>query len=145
METRRNKRLYSIWKTMRQRCLNPKSTNFHKYGARGITVCEEWDSFISFQDWAYLNGYAQNLTLDRIDNDGDYEPANCRWATYIEQNNNRRDNKRITFQDQTMTISEWARYLGMSVTTLWSRLYEYNWSIEKALTTSRRRYASQKL
>ena len=134
----RNKRLYSIWKAMRQRCNNPNSSNFYKYGARGISVCEEWDSFIAFQDWAFLTGYAENLTLDRIDNDGDYEPLNCRWATYVEQNNNRRDNVWITYQEETHTISEWARIRGMSVTTLWSRLKEYHWPVEKALTEGRR-------
>lgn len=84
-------RLYFIWKNMRQRCLNPNNPRFKDYGARNITVCDEWlKSYELFRDWALSHGYEERLTLDRVNNDQGYSPSNCRWATYKEQNNNRR-------------------------------------------------------
>ena len=78
-------RLYNIWRGMRARCRNK---NLHRYGGRGISVCPEWESYLTFKEWAILNGYRDNLTIDRIDNDGNYTPDNCRWATYKQQNQN---------------------------------------------------------
>lgn len=83
-------RLYNIWKNARQRCRNPKATDFNIYGGRGIVFCAEWDSFATFQAWAMQNGYTDELTLDRIDPDGNYCPENCRWATWAEQRHNQR-------------------------------------------------------
>ena len=92
--TKHNKsysRLYRIWSGMKYRCNNPNAAKYRIYGARGITVCKEWtDNFQSFYDWAMSNGYADNLTIDRINNSGNYEPANCRWVDSVVQNNNRR-------------------------------------------------------
>lgn len=125
---------------MRQRCYNPKNRDFKHYGGRGITVCEEWrKDFKVFHDWAMANGYAKGLTLDRIDVNGNYSPENCRWATMLEQSNNLRKNKLLTYQGETKTVAEWARIKGIRRNTLWLRLYKHKWSVEKALTTPLRK------
>lgn len=85
-------RLYRIWKNMKKRCYNTRNHDFLYYGVRGITVCEEWHEFAPFQQWALANGYTDELTLDRVNNDGNYEPGNCRWATRKEQAQHRRPN-----------------------------------------------------
>ena len=132
----RKTRLYSIYKGMKDRCRYKSNDNYNRYGGRGIRVCEEWLSdFMSFYNWALKNGYKDNLTLDRIDSNGNYEPSNCRWQTYKEQANNTRRNHFITFNNETHTLTQWAEKIGMKRSTLSNRITVKKWSIEKALTT----------
>jgi hypothetical protein len=139
-----NTRLYNIWRSMRQRCKNPTDVNIKKnYLDRGITVCKEWHNFSIFQHWAMTNGYADNLTIDRVDNDKGYSPENCRWADIYEQSNNRRSNQIITFNGITLTLAQWTRKIGVSKTLLNKRIFSYGWSPEKALTTPARKYGGK--
>jgi hypothetical protein len=97
-------RLYGIWTDMKQRCYNSKCKNYKNYGGRGIIVCEEWkNDFIFFQDWSSKNGYQENLEIERINNDGNYEPSNCRWATELEQSYNKRNNSTCIIKGEKLT------------------------------------------
>lgn len=126
-------RLYHIWEGMKSRCLNRAERSYKDYGGRGITVCEEWaQSFGAFRDWALANGYRDDLTIDRIDNDGNYCPENCHWATKKEQGNNRRSNRKITHNGETHTLTQWAELIGIKRETLSQRLRN-GWSVERAL------------
>lgn len=130
-------RLYRIWIAINQRCNNPKNNEFNAYGGRGITVCEEWNNnFQVFYDWALRNGYADNLTIDRINVNGNYEPSNCKWATRKEQANNTRRNRIITYNGKTQTLTQWADELKISYATLSCRINRYHWSEERALSTT---------
>lgn len=129
----KDSKLYRIWNAMRQRCNNPNDRAYSNYGGRGITVCDAWNSdYGAFMLWAYEHGYCDGLTLDRINNDGPYSPENCRWATRMEQNNNRRCNRWIEFNGETHTVSQWARKIGIKAHTLILRLQK--WPLERALT-----------
>lgn len=126
-------RLYGIWVNMMTRCNNPNCPAYERYGGRGITACEAWKQFLNFHAWAVASGYADQLTLDRVDNEMGYSPENCRWADLITQANNKRDNRLITYHGRTMTIAEWARLVGMNYKVLHHRL-SLGWEIERALT-----------
>jgi hypothetical protein len=122
-----NHRLFGIWQCMIRRCYYPKMIQFENYGGRGITVCKEWrKSFQIFYDWSLANGYKDDLTIDRIDVNGDYEPSNCRWATKKEQNNNRRTNRIVMYQNCTYTVSQLATKLKIPYATLLWRINN-NW------------------
>ena len=104
--------LYWCWKAIKQRCLNPRCRAYHNYGGRGITVCDEWCEFEPFLAWALAAGWHKGLDLDRIDNDGDYTPDNCRFVTRRENVNNRRRTVRITVNGITRPLTEWADAIG---------------------------------
>lgn len=129
-------RLYNTYYHMRRRCYNEKDKQYHRYGGRGITVCDEWlgeNGFINFSNWAMNNGYNDTLTIDRINNDGNYEPNNCRWATPTEQMNNVSYNVRLTYNNETHTIAEWAKIVGLKQDTIQARIKYHNLSVEEAL------------
>lgn len=131
-------RLYHIWNAMRQRCKNPNAISYKYYGAKGITVCREWEDFGAFCAWALGNGYADNLTLDRKDSLDGYNPSNCRWATNKEQQNNTSYNHLITHGGETHNITQWAEIIGIPRTALYNRIRR-GWDIERALTTKKLR------
>jgi hypothetical protein len=129
------KRLYRIWIRMRSRCFNLNNHAYEEYGGRGITVCKEWlKSYEEFRDWALSHGYADNLTIDRIDVNGNYEPSNCRWATMKVQSNNKRNNKLLTFNGVTHTAAQWSDILGYPRRLIYVRLHR-GWTVEKTLSS----------
>lgn len=129
-------RLYGIWHGIKTRCFNTNDKGYKYYGGRGITMCPEWkDDFMAFHDWAFDNGYKEGLSIDRINNNGNYEPSNCRWADNITQQNNRRANRYLTFNGETHTYREWSRITGINHCTIGARIDRFGWSVEKALTT----------
>lgn len=128
-------RLYNTWLNIKQRCLNSNNPKYHIYGGKGVSIYSEWkDDFIKFKDWALSNGYSDNLTIDRIDVDGNYEPSNCRWITNKEQQNNRSNNVFIEYKGMTKTLQEWSDDLGFCYKTLQKRL-NHGWGAERAFST----------
>ena len=128
-------RQYRIWLQMKNRCFNKNTSRYKDYGGRGITVCDEWrNDFKAFYDWSMSNGYSDDLTIDRINNDGDYEPNNCRWVTMKVQNRNSRNCHTLTYNGETHTVTEWAEKLGVSRHLISNRINAYGWSVEDALT-----------
>lgn len=129
--------LYPIWSSMKQRCFNSNSKAYCNYGGRGITICDEWlgeNGFSNFENWAYQNGYEKGLSIDRIDNNGNYEPNNCRWSTREEQQNNRRGVHKFSYNGETHSPAEWSRITGISDTTIKNRVLKQGMSVEQALT-----------
>ena len=128
-----NHPLYIVWGSMKKRCTNPNCDAYHNYGGRGITICNEWlDNFKAFYDWAISNGYTSGLTLDRIDNDGNYEPSNCRWVDKATQVSNRRNTRFITYNGKTQSLKAWADELNLDYHALYSRIAR-GWDLKDAL------------
>lgn len=128
-------RLYRIWSAMKGRCTNKNNIGFHLYGGKGVKVCEEWQQFEPFRDWAVSHGYTDELTIDRIDSNGDYTPENCRWTTYKVQSNNTSRNHYVTAFGETMTISQWSEKFGVPERTIAARLNLLGWCEEEAVST----------
>ena len=130
--------LYRVWKAVKRRCYNKDTDAYQNYGGRGIIICDEWrDDFQAFYGWAMANGYKEGLTIDRINNNGNYEPCNCRWITRKEQNNNTRRNVLIEYKGKTNTVTEWCTILNVKYAAVVRRLRR-GWSIERALETETR-------
>lgn len=133
---------YQVWAGMVKRCSNPRLQAFKYYGGRGIRVCDRWLTFTNFL--TDMGERPPDKTLDRIDNDGNYEPGNCRWATRAQQRRNSRYTRMITFRGETLCIADWADRIGVPRSTLWMRL-SYGWSVEAAVTTARQPPGSPEL
>lgn len=125
-------RLHNIWKGMKQRCTNPKASGYEHYGAKGITVCDEWQTFVGFAVWALINGYSNELSIDRINTKGDYNPSNCRWADVETQANNTSRNHYI----EGKTIAQYANENGLNYRTLHNRVTRGRMAIDKAIQSS---------
>lgn len=134
-------RIYNIWWCMKDRCYNKNHMAYKNYGGRGITVCDEWkNNFEPFYRWAMNSGYRKDLTIDRIDVNGNYEPHNCRWVTLSEQANNKRNTIYLTVHGETKTVAEWSKETGLSRATIRSRI-KSGWTEEKILIPLTRRKA----
>jgi len=133
-----NDRLYGIWRGMIERCENPHVSNYSHYGGEGVKVCEEWrNHYDNFKVFALTHGYEETAkrgkyTIDRIDVNGDYCPENCRLVDMKQQQNNRGNNHRLTYNGETKTVAQWADLLGIRPGTLYSRIYR-GWTVERAL------------
>ena len=128
-------KIYDTWNRMIHRCYDTKHHKYYRYGARGISVCDDWRTdYDTFYNWAINNGYKNGLSLDRINNDGNYEPSNCRWATRKQQQRNICRNRLITYKGKTFCLAEWCELLNLNYGTINTRLHR-NWSIEKAFET----------
>ena len=141
-------RLYHLYYGIRYRCYNTNSAEYNRYGGRGIKMCEEWkNSFESFKSWSLDNGYNKDLTIDRIDNNGNYEPSNCRWVDRFVQQNNTRRNKFYEYNGELLTLSQLAQKYNFNVQTLFHRLKKYptvKEAIETPINLSQRRTQHKK-
>lgn len=126
--------LYTVWASMKNRCRNPKSDGYHRYGGRGISVAAEWFEFGVFREWAMANGYQRGLEIDRRDVNGNYEPSNCRWVTTMVNGNNRRNNVRLEAFGETKTMADWSRdpRCAVSYATLKQRIRKGAFSSDEA-------------
>jgi len=132
-----NTRIYRIWRKIKERCNDEKSKNYKNYGQRGITICDDWccdKGFENFYKWSMENGYADELSIDRIDNYKGYSPDNCRWVSQLAQQNNRRNNIKYLYNGEMLTIPEISRRTNINKLTLYCRLNYYGYSLEKALS-----------
>lgn len=131
-----NTRLNNIYCHMKRRCYNPNHPAYKNYGARGIKICAEWlepkKGWKMFKEWALNNGYAPDLSIDRINNDKGYSPDNCRWTSRLVQANNKSDNRYVTYKGQTKSLAVWCRELGLNYGRVEARLYKCHWPVKKA-------------
>jgi hypothetical protein len=141
---KKKEKLYMVWCSMKQRCHNPKNKDFKSYGGRGISVCKEWiNDYAAFSRWARANGYIESVYIDRISNNGNYSPDNCRWITNKENCNNTRKNNFLTHNGKTHSLTEWSEITGLSRLTISARINEYGWDVERALTEKAKKGKNQ--
>ena len=134
-------KLYKRWTSMKNRCYNKKDPRYNDWGGRGIVVCNEWkDDFEAFYNWSINNGYQDDLSIDRIDNNKGYSPDNCQWVDRKIQNRNTRRNHYITINGETHCISEWCDILGLKYTKIIQRINRHHWPIKQALEFEERHY-----
>lgn len=133
-----NTRLHKIWQNMRNRCRNSNTLDYKYYGGRGIKICEDWNTYTVFEQWAMDNGYSDTLTLDRVDVNGNYCPNNCRWVTRKEQSNNKRNLRIIEYQGKMKTLTQWSEILDIPLATL-HRYLKSEKILEKAVDKFQRR------
>lgn len=126
--------LYARWAAMKSRCSSKNKRTYKDYAGRGITVCEEWLAFEPFVKWALSNGYKKGLTLERINNDLGYSPANCKWITLGEQANNRRSSRLFTYNGKTMTLVQWCKEFDVDYRLAHNRINKLTWDFERAIT-----------
>ena len=125
-------KLNRAYSGMKDRCYNKNSHKYHIYGALGIKICDEWlNDKKKFIEWSLNNGVKENLSIDRINPSGNYEPSNCRWATTRQQSLNRRDTIKIQYQGKEYTLVELSEILNLDYATLWARLKVYNFNVDK--------------
>lgn len=141
--------LYHIWKSMKERCNNQKDKSYKNYGGRGIKVCDEWQNdYLNFHNWAFENGYIEEklpngknkLTLDRIDNNGNYEPTNCRWITNAKQARNKRNNVIVEYNGEKVNLRNLCDNLNVKYSVVYNRIFLSNWTLEKAISTPKKEY-----
>ena len=129
-------RLYEIWRNIKTRCYNKKYKRYYDYGGRGITLCDKWlNNFKTFYDWSIQNGYTDKLTIDRINNNGNYCPENCRWVTPKTNSANRRNNLNFKYNGKEQCLKIWAEELNIDYFLLYSRIIRRKWDFEKAIKT----------
>ena len=132
-----NTRLYHIHSWMKERCSKPYSSAYRWYGGKGVCVCDEWlgeNGFKNFADWAMASGYSDELSIDRINPNGNYEPTNCRWVDTKTQQNNKTSNRHVEYQGSTYTLTQFSEMIDMKIATVWARL-KRGWSVEKVANT----------
>ena len=140
-------RLYNIYNDIKRRCNNSNRKEYHNYGGRGISMCEEWKSdFLKFYEWSLENGYQDNLSIDRIDVNGNYDPNNCRWTDAMTQANNKRVNHFVTYNGETHTLAEWSRIKNISSSCIRHRI-SCGWNLEEVFEDKEHqtKYASEVL
>lgn len=130
-----DKPLYAMWTSMMYRCHNPKNQAYKFYGARGISVCEEWHDYLKFKEWVESTKKEESLTIERIDVNGNYCPENCIWVSMKEQANNRRSNIIFEYNGEKHNLMEWCNLLGLNYKNIHNRIYKLGWSFEKAIST----------
>lgn len=138
-----NKNIFRVWEGMRDRCYNPNNKKYKDYGGRGIKICDKWLTYQNFELWAISTGYEKGLTIERIDFNKEYCPENCKWVTWKEQQNNKRNNKYLEYKGRTQTLAQWCEELKLDYSRTKARINACGWTVEEAF--EREKYAQVNL